>query len=445
MRMLLTEIAAAAGGVLHGENAEITGFFTDSRQSAPGMMFVPVRGEKTDGHRFIPQVFAAGGAACFSEEEIENAAGPVVRVQNATAALQAAAAAYRGRFSIPVIGITGSVGKTTTKEMVALAVSAGLSVMKTQGNANSQIGLPITVCRLCETDQAAVLELGVSMPGEMARIAAVARPTLAIVTNIGLSHIEHMKTQETILSEKLHIADFLPVGGTVLVNGDDALLSALQSDERRKIVRFGFDENCDWRAEEVQTEAAGTRFVCVHDGCRTPVFVPAAGAHNVRNALVALAAAVLLGVDESAAAAAVARYEAPEMRQQIKTVNGVTCIDDTYNASPDSMRAALDLLQTLSGKRRFAVLADMLELGEYAVRGHFEVGTYAKSCGTDVLVGIGPHAKKMVAGFENPESSAWFATNAEAAAYLKAELKPGDVVLFKGSRGMHTEEILSAL
>ena len=447
MKLTVAEIAAFCGGRLEGDgSAVVTSFYTDSRQTEPGMMFVPIRGENTDAHRFIPQVFAAGAAATFSEEPLENPAGPVVYVENSRAALQKVAERYREQFTIPVIGITGSVGKTTTKEMVALAVSAGLRTMKTAGNANSQIGLPMTVLRIEPTDEAAVVEMGVSMPGEMARIARVAKPTLAVITNIGVSHIEFMKTRENILAEKFQIADYLPKGGTVFVNGDDDLLSTLESTIDKKIVRFGLGEACDWRAAELDADVYGTHFVCVHGGKRTPMYVPAAGEHNVRNALVALAVADAVGVPEADAVRAIAQYEPPAMRQQILEADGVTLIDDTYNASPDSMRASLKILADLrcTGKK-YAVLADMLELGEYAVRGHTETGVFAAENRIDFLVGVGPLAKHIVAGFGDAQNSAWFASNAEASAFLKAQIKPGDAVLCKGSRGMHTDEILRAL
>lgn len=447
MRLTLSEIAAFCGGTLVGDgNTEVTAFYTDSRQTQPGMMFVPIRGENTDAHRFIPQVFEAGAAATFSEVQLENPAGPVVYVKDSRVALQAVAAGWRERFSVPVIGITGSVGKTTTKEMVALAVSAGLKTMKTAGNANSQVGLPITVMRLELEHEAAVVEMGVSMPGEMERIAKVAKPTIAVMTNIGVSHIEFLKTRENILAEKFKIADYLPVGGTVFVNGDDDLLSTLQSTEEKKIVRFGLGENCDWRAVELDADISGTRFTCMHGAEKIPVYVPIAGEHNVRNALAALAVADAVGVKMEDAVRAITQYEPTARRQQIKEANGVTLIDDTYNANPDSMRAALRILSTLKTEgTKYAVLADMLELGDHSVQAHLGVGAFAAENGPDMLVGIGPLGKYIVEGFNKPENSVWFATNAEAIEWLKVHVQPGDAVLCKGSLSMRTDEIIKAL
>ena len=273
MNLKVSEIAEMCGGRLvgSGENT-VTSFYTDSRETTPGKMFVPIRGENTDAHRFIPQVFASGASATFSEEPLDAPAGDVVYVENTRAALQKVAERYRERFNIPVIGITGSVGKTTTKELVALAVSAGLKTMKTAGNANSQIGLPMTVLRITPEDEAAIVEMGVSMPGEMARIAQVAKPNIAVMTNIGVSHIEFMKTRENIMKEKFGITDYLPNGSKVFVNGDDDLLSTLKSTPEKQIVRFGLGENCDWRAVELEADTEGTKFICVHDGKRVEMY-----------------------------------------------------------------------------------------------------------------------------------------------------------------------------
>lgn len=448
MNLTVREIAALCGGRLEGDgSAPVTAFYTDSRQTQPGMMFVPIRGENTDAHRFIPQVFAAGAAATFSETPLENPAGPVVYVENTRAALQAVAERYRERFSIPVIGITGSVGKTTTKEMVALAVSAGLRTMKTAGNANSQIGLPLTVLRMESEDEAAIVEMGVSMPGEMVRIAKVAKPTLAVMTNIGVSHIEFMKTRENIMAEKLRIADYLPTGGTVFVNGDDDLLSTLKSTPKRSIVRFGLCESCDWRAVELNADVYGTRFTCLHGGRETRVYVPAAGEHNVRNALAALAVADAVGVPLEKAARAVAQYEPPAMRQQIREARGVTLIDDTYNASPDSMKSALKVLEqsSCSGKKT-AILGDMYELGTQSGRQHHGVGVFARGLKIDNVIAVGENAKDIAEGAGGGDINVMhFDEKEELYARLKELVHSGDIILVKGSRGMKMEQIVDKL
>lgn len=408
-----------------------------------------VRAHPRRKHRCTPLYPAGlriGRGSDFSEEPLDAPAGDVVYVENTRAALQKVAESYRERFNIPVIGITGSVGKTTTKEMVALAVSAGLKTMKTAGNANSQIRPAHDRSAHHAGGRSRHCRNGVSMPGEMARIAKVAKPNIAVMTNIGVSHIEFMKTRENIMKEKFGITDYLPNGSKVFVNGDDDLLSTLKSTPEKQIVRFGLGENCDWRAVELEADTEGTKFICVHDGKRVEMYVPAAGEHNVRNALAAVAVAVEVGVPEEKAVAAIRTYAPPAMRQQIKEAHGVTLIDDTYNASPDSMRAALKILGGLKATgKKYAVLADMLELGVTQSAATMKPARLRPENGTDVLIGVGPLAKHIVEGFKNRENSAWLASNAEAIAYLKDRLHPGDAVLCKGSRGMHMDEIIHAL
>ncbi len=447
MRVKISDILKATGGKLlcGDENVVVTSFITDSRQGKAGAMFVPIRGERADGHDYIPAVLESPAAATFTDHEIPTGEKPIVLVKDCREALQKAAAWYREQFDIPVVGITGSVGKTTAKEMVAQALSAAFRVLKTAGNQNSQVGVPITVCGLRKDHTAAVVEMGVSMPGEMGRIAAVVKPTCAVMTNIGVSHIEFMKTRENILREKAHIADYLPAGGALFVNGDDDLLPTLKETLGNKVVTFGLGPGCDWRAYGLNEADKGTFFTCQSPaGERTELFVPAAGEHNVRNALAAMAVARYLGVPAEDAVRAISAYKAPAMRQQVVEANGLLIIDDSYNASPDSMRSAIDVLQSrnVTGKRA-AVLADMLELGDFAQQGHREVGEYAREKGVDLLVGVGPLAKDIAAGYG--EGALWFEDNAQAIAYLKETLREGDAVLVKGSRGMQTDQIVAAL
>lgn len=260
MRLKLSDILKATGGTLlcGDENTAVTSFITDSRQAKAGAMFVPIRGERADGHDYIQSVLESGAAASFADHPVPTGEKPVVLVKDCREALQKAAAWYRDQFSIPIVGVTGSVGKTTAKEMVAQALSAKFRVLKTAGNQNSQVGVPITVCGLRKDHTAAVVEMGVSMPGEMARIAAVVKPTCAVMTNIGVSHIEFMKTRENILKEKAHIADYLPWSGTLFVNGDDDLLPTLKETLGNKVVTFGLGPNCDWRAYSLKEADKGT-------------------------------------------------------------------------------------------------------------------------------------------------------------------------------------------
>lgn len=449
MRVKLSDIVKASGGKLLCGGATagdtvVTTFETDSREVKPGVMFVPIRGEKTDGHSFIQKAFENGACASFTDRELPAGERPLVLVNDCRAALQKVGAWYRDQFQLPIVGITGSVGKTTAKEMAAQVLTAKFNVYKTPKNRNSQIGVPITVCGLRKEHTAAVVEMGVSMPGEMARIAAVAKPTCAIITNIGVSHIEFMKTQENILAEKSHIADYLPPDGALFVNGDDDLLPSLRDTCGHKVVTFGLGPLCDWRASSLREADKGTFFTCDGPGGqRQEMFVPTAGQHNVRNALASMAVARYLGVPAEDAVRALGAYKPPAMRQQIIQIGGLTVVDDTYNASPDSARSALEILASrqTSGKR-VAVLADMLELGDFSKQGHFETGRYAKEKGVDLLA-VGELAKDIAAGYG--DGAHWSASREEACAFLREYLVPGDAVLVKGSRGMEMEKIVAYL
>lgn len=454
MKMTAKQIADLCGGrLLCGvPETEVCSVTTDSRSLGDRALFVPIKGERVDGHAFLEQVLENGAAAVLTQEH-ESASGekPWIAVSDTREALQKLAAAYRKEFSIPVIGITGSVGKTTTKEMVALALSAGFSsVLKTAGNLNSQIGLPLMVLRLSEEYNAAVLEMGMSEFGEMERLAAIAAPQYAVMTNIGISHIENLKTQENIRSEKLHITDRFTPSSILFLNGDDPLLSELSGKLPFRTVSFGLGENCDYSAREIHTDGESTIFLLrAPDGETLQLRLPCLGDHNVRNALAAVAVADALGVDRKAAAKALETYRPPAMRQQIRRAEGLTVLDDSYNASPDSVRSSLNVLASLpcEGKRG-AVLADMLELGDLSEQAHYDTGREAAKSGIQFLVTVGHRAEAIARGAlaENPSLDCRVCqSNEEAVRELKGLIGKGDAVLVKGSRGMKTDEIVTVL
>ena len=333
--------------------------------------------------------------------------------------------------------------------MVALALSSCLRTMKTEGNQNSQIGLPLTMFRLLPEHEAAVVEMGMSDFGEMARLAAVARPQYAVMTNIGVSHIGQLGSRENIMAEKLHITDAFGPDSVLFVNGDDPLLATLR--EARPDLRqvwFGFGEGCAYRAVQVVREGETVRFTAETPFGSVEVHLPVPGDHNVRNALAALAVTCTLGGSLQQAADALAAYQPPAMRQQIRRAPaGFTVIDDSYNASPDAAFSSLEVLAGFPG-RRVAVLADMLELGSVEREAHEEVGRRAARAGVSLLVTVGERARWIAEGAsgEQPSLSCRsFSSNAEASAFLRGALLPGDAVLVKGSRGMHTDEIVSSL
>ncbi|QAT49530.1 UDP-N-acetylmuramoyl-tripeptide--D-alanyl-D-alanine ligase [Caproiciproducens sp. NJN-50] len=453
MKMTVSEIVSACGGrLLCGDpGTEVTSVSTDSRNIAPGALFVPIRGERVNAHEFIPAVLRAGAAAVLTQEhQAARGPGAWIAAGDTRDALQRIAAEYRKRFSLPVVGITGSVGKTSTKEMVALALSAKMDVMKTSGNNNSQVGVPLTIFRLSETYDAAVVEMGMSEFGEMSRIAQVAAPDYAVMTNIGVSHIQQLGSRQNILAEKLHITDCFHQGSVLFLNGDDAMLHELAGTLPFETVLFGTGTDCAFRAERVESAGESTRFFYLApNGERGEAVIPIIGAHHVLNALAGLAVAQRLGVPLSAAAAALSGYQAPAMRQQIRrTGNGVTVIDDSYNSSPDAAKSSLGVLKSFRGGKRVAVLADMLELGNYSSEAHADVGAFAANSEVDLLITVGTRAGAMAGGARSvrPDMDCRVCeNNRQACEILKSLLKPGDAVLVKGSRSMHTEEIVSFL
>lgn len=453
MKITAGKVAEICGGRLlcGSPETEICSVATDSRKLGDRTLFVPIRGERVDAHIFIEKTLESGAAAALTQEH-SAASGekPWIAVRDTREALQKIAAAYRAQFSMPVIGITGSVGKTTTKEMVALALSGGRNVMKTEGNLNSQIGLPLTMFRLSDEYDAAVIEMGMSDFGEMARLAAIAAPQYAVMTNIGISHLENLKTQENIRAEKLHITDRFTEQSILFLNGDDPLLKPLSGKFSFRTVTFGMGEECHYRASGIRTDGDGTAFLLTTpDGNRQEIRIPCLGDHNVRNALAAVAVSDALGVDRGASVSALAGYEPPAMRQQIRRGNGITVLDDSYNASPDSVKSSLNVLRSLecAGKRG-AVLADMLELGDLSEQAHYETGREAARSGMDFLVTVGKRAEAIARGAldENPSLLCRVCSeNAEAIQALREIMEEGDDVLVKGSRSMKTDEIVSAL
>ena len=444
MEFTLKQIAEYSGGTLFGDgDVKVSGFFTDSREAKEGMMFLPIVGERVDAHKFIPTLKEKGCIATFSQIPLDEKELGInyILVEKSVPALQKLAKNFRNTLNIPLIGITGSVGKTTTKEMIALALESSLNIHKTLGNANSQIGLPRTVLAIEKDSEAAVLEMGMSMPGEMGRLADTARPNIAVITNIGVSHIEFHGTRENIMKEKLHIADFVDENGAILVNGDDDLLNKLEGEN---IFTFGVNENSYYKSTEIKEENGETSFICTFRDVKIPVTIPTLGIHNVRNALVSIAVADKLNLDVNKAAKALYNYKAPDMRQQIKKYGDITVIDDSYNASPDSVKASLDILSSFKN-RKVAILADMLELGDYSPIGHKEVGAYAKEKGVDLLFALGNESKEIYNGFANSENSRHFDNIDDIISIIGDVIKNGDTLLIKGSRGMRTDLIVKKI
>ena len=453
MEMTVEAIAKSCNGtILCGDKATVvTGASIDSRRTKAGDLFVPLLGERSNGHGYIEAAFAKDAAATLTQEhkEMDDPDHAWIYVENTERALQEIAAAYRREFQVPIVGVTGSVGKTTTKEMLALTLSAGGDVMKTKGNFNSQVGLPMTMLTLEKEHDAAVIEMGMSNPGEMSRLAEIARPNFAVITNIGIAHIENLKTQKNIRNEKLHIADYFDRRSVLFINGDDPILAAMIGFLPFKIIAYGTKYNAQYCATDVKNDGKQTTYTLHTPICQKKVTLPTLGRHNVLNSLAAIAVADYFGVDLDAAVEKIGEYVPPAMRQEIHNVNNVTVIDDTYNASPDSIRSGLDILAGLECTgRRVAVLADMMELGDFSEQAHFDVGVAAAEAGVDVLVTVGQRAEGIGKGAKKTNPGVLVCShkdNEQAFLYLAKKIRPGDCVLVKGSRGMKTDEIVRAL
>lgn len=452
--MTVKDVVLATGGkLLCGDpNQILRNISIDSRTMLGDDLFVPIIGEKVDAHCFIAGAFQGGAAAVLtSEHESMDDVHPWIHVSDTVQALQDIGSYYRKRLSIPLIGVTGSVGKTTTREMIAAALSADFRVFKTPGNHNSQVGVPITLSEIRKEDEIGVLELGMSMPGELTKIAKIAMVDMAVITNVGITHIEQLGSQDNIYREKMTIQDGLKDGGILFLNGDDERLGVSTAKAGCSTVYYGTGANCDYRAEDIRIENGYPVFLADCRGKKIPVRLSIMGHHNVLNAMVALAVADANGADLDRAARSLEAFTGFKNRQQIYEKNHVTLIDDTYNASPVSMIAGLEVLHSM-GKcsRKIAVLADMKELGPETRRFHQEIGEWLCAHPVDILFTLGELAKEISntarVGHGAMEFYHYEDGDREGLYQgLSALLKEGDGVLLKGSNSMKLGEVAAKL
>lgn len=450
----VSEIVEATNGFLVSGDGEkiITRISTDSRKIDTGCLFIPLVGERFDGHDFIIKAFECDAAAVLTHKKgIRNDTKCVIQVDDTSKALRDIACYYRKKFEIPFIGITGSVGKTSTKDMVASVVSRKFNTLKTEGNLNNEIGVPLTIFNLELQHEAAVLEMGMSGPGEIGRLTAIIKPDIAIITNIGMSHIEKLGSRQNILKAKLEILEGLNPKGLLILNGDDALLVGMKDLLKFRTVFYGIDEGVDYKADNINSHGEnGTYFDIKVAGAEYKVHVPVPGIHNVQNALAAIASGCELGIPMEEIVLGIEGFSPTKMRMDIFTANGIKIINDAYNASPQSMEAALNVLKEIGkGCRKIAILGDMLELGDWAKEAHFGVGRFAAESGIDLLFTVGQAARNIADGAIkagcHDERVKSFENNLEALNYLKYVGRTGDVILVKGSRGMKMEEIVKGL
>lgn len=458
--MTLENIEKACGGRYIGTEAEkkteVLGVVIDSRQVGSGYLFVAIPGEKVDGHKFIPDVFAKGAAAVLSEQQLEDPAGPYILVESTTKALRDLAEYYRKSLDIKVVGITGSVGKTSTKEMIASVLSEKYKVLKTEGNYNNEIGLPLTIFKIRAEHEVAVLEMGISEFGEMHRLATMANPDICVITNIGLCHLENLKTRDGILKAKTESFAHLKKDGIAILNGDDDKLSTIRQVGDKEPVFYGMEEKMEYREDAKKSVyATGVENLGLYGmqaRIHTPegerdVRIPIPGEHNVYNALAATAVGLSLGLSLDQISSGILKAKTIGGRTNLLNTGSMTVIDDCYNANPVSMKASIDVLATAEG-RKIAVLGDMGELGENEKKLHYEVGEYLAKKEIDVLFCAGELSEEIAKAAQKESKTCevyYFKTRDALLEQLLPFLKKGDTVLVKASHFMEYPEIVKAL
>lgn len=443
----VSDISQIVGGTLRGDgSAAVTGVVIDSRAVTAGCLFAALPGERVDGHDYIAKAFDAGAACCLAMRVPAGETRPVIVVPDTAAALETLAAAYRAQFSIPVLGVTGSVGKTTAKEMVASVLSQRWNVLKTEKNFNNQLGVPLTLFRMEPEHDVAVVEMGVSHFGDMAPLAAMVQPTAMLFTIIGHAHLEHLKDRAGVCREKTSVLASMPADAVAFCNGDDDLLRNLDCAQRK--VTFGLSEGCTVRAVDYrELGAQGAECTIVCSARRLPVRIHAYGEHMVYAALEGAAVGLVFGLTDEEIIRGIAAYQPVGSRAGIVSTERLTIIDDCYNANPDSMAAALRSLHGLQGGRKVAILGDMKELGENERELHREIGRQAAEQGVALLLTCGPLAADIAAGARETggvEIHA-FETLESLCAQLPALVRTGDSVLVKASHSMQFEKIVEAL
>ncbi|MBE6883260.1 MAG: UDP-N-acetylmuramoyl-tripeptide--D-alanyl-D-alanine ligase [Ruminococcaceae bacterium] len=427
----------------------ITGVVHDNRNVLPGNIFACIVGERVDGHSFAENAFSRGACACITEKELENPAGPYIMVESTLEAIKALGKYYRSILNIPVIGVIGSVGKTTAKEMIAAALSVKYNVLKTPANFNTELGVPLTLLTIQEDHDAAVIEMGISEFGEMSRLADMVRPNFAVMTNIGACHLESLGDLNGVLKAKSEVFAYMPAGSTAILNGDDALLKEYHPGEGIRKLTFGLSQSGnDCYAYDVKT--IGTDSVSGRISFLDRTFeaeLPAFGSHLILGAMPALMIARLLGVDDADIAEGFSSYRPVGGRANVTDTGFIRLINDCYNANPVSCGASINSLCSLNA-RHVAILGDMKELGKNSAQLHYDLGIHAAEKGVDCLICIGEEAAHLHRGFLSaaPNTPAYhFPTKEDALSFLSIILNKGDAVLVKASHSMEFEKIVDEL
>ena len=438
----VSDIARITGGELYGNGEQSVGeIVIDSRMVKPGDLFAAFKGDTTDGHDYIGSAFEKGASCCLAERRVENCQGSLIVVENVQEAIEKIGKVCRAFFNIPVIGVTGSVGKTTAKEMIYAVLSQRWNTLKTEGNHNNQIGVPMTLSRIEREHEAAVVELGISGFGEMSLLASMARPTMGVFTYIGHAHLEFLHDLDGVFKAKTEMLDFMEADAPLVINGDDEKLRQLKT--RRNVLSFGLGEGCDVRAENVAVLPGGnTSCTIKYLDKRIDAVIPAYGQHMVYAAAEGAAVGFALGLTEDEIKNGIAAYKTVGRRGAVTETGYLTLIDDCYNANPDSLTCAVDSLMKMSG-RHVCVLSDMRELGENSAKMHTDVGKYIAEKGVELVLACGPMSRFLceAAG----ERAVYFESKAELIEKLPEYIQKDDRVLVKASLGMHMEPAAEAL
>jgi UDP-N-acetylmuramoyl-tripeptide--D-alanyl-D-alanine ligase len=448
MKLALTRVAeflSASGEFDHAAVAQ--GYSIDSRTVQPGELFFAVKGEHMDGHDFVSQALEKGAAAAVirgDQRARYTSKTGLITVDDTLVALQILASTVRRLWGKPLIGVTGSTGKTTTKEAVAHLLSTRFRVLKSEGNFNNHFGLPLMLLKIEPEHDLAVIEMGMSHAGEIAALAKIAQPELGVVTNVAPVHLEFFDSVASIARAKYELIESLPAGGTAILNDDDEYVSRFGRDFRGKVVLYGLRASADVRAENIQPQGSeGSTFDIVVGGCRERAVLHLVGTHNVYNALAAVAAGLNRGLSPSEAVAALASLVPADKRGQVVKLGNITIIDDCYNCNPKALEAMVDALADMPAKRRIIVVGAMLELGPAGDDLHRQAGQYVASKKIDLLLGVRGQAQQMVEAARQAGIQAEFvATPEEAGEWLARKTRDGDVVLLKASRGVKLERAL---
>ena len=453
--LTLRQLLEATGGTLLGEYDDLDTVFTevctDSRSVRPGCLFLPLQGERFDGHGFINDALEAGSLGCLTARERENYRSDkfYVKVRSTHRALRDLARYYRKRFSIPFVAVTGSVGKTTTKDMTAAVLGTKYRVLKTEGNFNNEIGLPLTLLRLDHSHEICVLEMGMDHAGEIDSLSELVEPDVALITNIGDAHIENLGSREAIFAAKCEVFRHMGPDGLAVLNGDDPLLATLRGKLEQRTLFVGSGAGLDYTASNVDT-GDGTRLSC---NIRTPLAqfqaeVPALGEHMIYPTLMAAAVAEHFGMSANEILQGIRAFLPTKMRMNVVRCPGdLILLDDAYNANPQSMRAAAAVLGDAHGRRKVAVLGDMKELGVNSQLFHCTVGGYFAQAGTDRLIAIGDMARYIAQGAAEAglEQASWYPDLPQAEDALLREVRSGATILIKASRAMEFERVTAFL